>query len=123
MSKFLAVTATLISLTAAGVAGFAYYQAWLNQPLDKAEETAFAEIGDVAGVAAADGDVVLDLTPRDDGGNTQLIWRCGKLLAGARSAGGQRKEAARLFWGQPGAGPESRRRRAQHGRVAQLPTR
>lgn len=84
MSKFLAVTATLISLTAAGVAGFAYYQAWLNQPLDEAEETALTEIGDIAGVAAADGDVVLDLTPRDDGGNTQLIWRCGKLLAGAR---------------------------------------
>ena len=84
MSKFLAVTATLISLTAAGVAGFAYYEAWLNQPLEEAAETALIEIGDVAGVAAEDGDVVLDLTPRDDGGNTQLIWRCGKLLAGAR---------------------------------------
>ncbi|MEC9048000.1 MAG: SUMF1/EgtB/PvdO family nonheme iron enzyme [Planctomycetota bacterium] len=84
MSKFLAVFVTLIALTALGVSGFAYYQAWLNQPLEDAEQVAPAEIGDVAGVVAAAGDAVFELTSIDDGGNTQMLWRCGKRLAGVR---------------------------------------
>jgi len=84
MSKFFVATATLLSVAALGVAGFAYYQAWLNQPLDEADEAPRIEIGDVAGVAAAEGDVALELTSLDQGGNTQMLWRCGKVLAGAR---------------------------------------
>ncbi len=84
MSKFFAFSATLISLTSLGVAGFAYYQAWLNQPLQDAGAAPAVEIGDVAGVKANDRDVELALTSFDEGGNTQMLWRCGKLLAGVR---------------------------------------
>ncbi|MCK5942533.1 MAG: hypothetical protein KAI24_11220, partial [Planctomycetes bacterium] len=87
MSKkatFFLATATLLSVTALGVAGYAWYQAWLNQPLDETTATAPIEIDDVAGVTAQDGDVAFELSPIDEGGNTQLIWRCGKVLAGAR---------------------------------------
>lgn len=84
MSKFFVAVATLLSVTALGVAGFAYYQAWLNQPLDESETAAKVEIGDVAGIAAAEGDVALELSSLDAGGNTQMLWRCGKLLAGVR---------------------------------------
>jgi formylglycine-generating enzyme required for sulfatase activity len=84
MSKFFAVFVTLIALTAVGISGFAYYQAWLNQPLEDTDPVAPVEIGDVAGVAAAEGDALFELTSLDDGGNTQMLWRCGKLLAGVR---------------------------------------
>ena len=87
MSKkvtFLAVSATLLSVVAAGVAGMAWYQSWLNQPLAELPDEAVLEIGDVAGVTAQEGDVALDLTPIDAGGNTQTTWRCGKVLAGTR---------------------------------------
>jgi hypothetical protein len=87
MSKkatFFAVSATLLSVVAAGVAGMAYYQSWLNQPLAELPDEASLEIGDVAGVTAKEGDVALDLTPIDAGGNTQATWRCGKVLAGTR---------------------------------------
>lgn len=79
-----AVSATLLSVVAVGMAGMAWYQSWLNQPLDEISETAAIEIGDVASVAAKDSDVALDLTPIDEGGNTQITWRCGKVLAGTR---------------------------------------
>jgi len=85
MSKFFVFVATMLSLLAIGLAGFAYYQVWVDQPLNEIEEYEHADIGDVADVKAVDGDVLLDLTPRDEGGNTQLVWRCGKVLAGMRS--------------------------------------
>jgi len=84
MSKFFAVTATLLSITAVGVAGFAYYQSWLNQPLAEAEAVVAVEIGDVAGVRADARDVAFELSSVDEGGNTQMRWRCGKILAGVR---------------------------------------
>jgi formylglycine-generating enzyme required for sulfatase activity len=84
MSKFFVAIATLLSITALGVAGFAYYQAWLNQPLEGTDPAPKAEIVDVAGVTANEADVTLELTSLDAGGNTQMLWRCGKVLAGAR---------------------------------------
>ncbi|HEB53328.1 MAG TPA: YceI family protein, partial [bacterium] len=84
MSRIFPVATTLLSVAALGVAGFAYYQAWLNQPLEEADEPAAVEIGDVAGVAAAPGELALELRAQDEGGNTQMLWRCGKVLAGVR---------------------------------------
>lgn len=87
MSKkvtFFVVSATFLSVVAVGVAGMAWYQSWLNQPLDESSDAVAIEIGDVAGVVAKESDVVLDLTPIDEGGNAQATWRCGKVLAGTR---------------------------------------
>lgn len=80
----LAATATVLSVVALGVAVVAWIEAWMNQPLDEAPEAAPIEIGDIAGVVARDSDIAIDLTPFDEGGNTQVIWRCGKVLAGSR---------------------------------------
>lgn len=75
----------LLAGTALGVAVAAWLQAWSNQPIVAAKAAAPVLIGDVAGVKAAPGDLALDLTPFDAGGNTQLIWHCGKVLMGSRS--------------------------------------
>ncbi|MBI5853249.1 MAG: SUMF1/EgtB/PvdO family nonheme iron enzyme [Planctomycetes bacterium] len=80
----LAIAGCTLSLVALGVAGMAWWQSWLDQPLEKAPLAAPIEIGDVAGVTATDGDLALELRSLDDGGNTQLIWHCGKRMAGMR---------------------------------------
>lgn len=84
MSKLLAASLTLLALVAVGVSGLAYYQAWLNQPLEEVEQATPVEISDIAGVVTNEQDAVFELSSLDDGGNTQVTWRCGKLLAGVR---------------------------------------
>ena len=81
----LAIAGCVLSVAALGVAGMAWWQAWLDQPLEKATLADPIEIGDVAGVPADDGDLAIELRSLDDGGNTQLIWHCGKRMAGTRS--------------------------------------
>lgn len=118
MSKkvtFFAVSATLLSVVAIGIAGMAWYQSWLNQPLDEPADTTVLAIGDVASVAAKDGDVALDLAPIDEGGNTQATWRCGKVLAGTRYdyAGAWTRLAGRVL-----IDPETRSLRAGELQIA-----
>lgn len=80
----LLVATCVLSLAALGVGGMAWFQAWMNQPLEEPVLSEPVEIFDVAGVPANEGDLGLDLTALDEGGNTQVIWHCGKLMAGAR---------------------------------------
>lgn len=80
----LAAAACVLSIAAIGVGAVAWFEAWKNQPLAEAPGGVQVEIGDVAGVAARDGDIALELTALDEGGNTQVIWRCGKLMLGSR---------------------------------------
>ena len=79
-----AVSAFLLSVVATGFAAAAWFQVWLNAPLEESPELQEVAFPDVAGVVAAEGDVAFDLSSRDQGGNTQLIWRCGKTLVGSR---------------------------------------
>ena len=79
-----AVSAFLLSVAATGFAAAAWFQVWLNAPLEESPELQEVAFPDVAGVVAAEGDVAIDLSSLDQGGNTQLIWRCGKTLVGSR---------------------------------------
>ncbi|MFO1052452.1 MAG: SUMF1/EgtB/PvdO family nonheme iron enzyme [Planctomycetota bacterium] len=81
----LSVLAFLVAVAALVVAGLAWFQAWKNQPLDEVKPVAPVAIADIAGVRAEPGDVTFDLSSLDAGGNTQVIWHCGKVLAGVRS--------------------------------------
>ncbi|MCA8975117.1 MAG: SUMF1/EgtB/PvdO family nonheme iron enzyme [Planctomycetes bacterium] len=85
MSRLSSIATFALALGAFGLGGMAWYQAWLIQPLDQVTELAPVAIGDVAGVAAEPGDVTFELSARDGGGNTELLWHCGKVLAGVRS--------------------------------------
>lgn len=85
MNKFLSIAACVLAFVALGVGGMAWWQAWLNQPLVQVPPTPAIAITDVAGVTANDGDRAFDLASLDEGGNTQVIWHCGKTLAGVRS--------------------------------------
>ena len=49
MSKLFAFFTFLLALGALGVGGTAWYQAWLNQPLDEVATATPVEIGDIAG--------------------------------------------------------------------------
>ena len=80
----LSVAACLLSLIALGVGGVAWMQAWMNQPIAAPGPGEPIELGDVAAVATAEGDLRLDLSSLDEGGNTQVIWHCGKSLLGSR---------------------------------------
>lgn len=84
-ATFLTAGTLLLSAAALGVAGLAWMQAWMNQPVAAPKAAAPVEIVDVAGVPAAPTDLALDLTPFDAGGNTQLLWHCGKVLMGSRA--------------------------------------
>ena len=76
MSKLLAASLTLLALVAVGVSGLAYYQAWLNQPLEEVEQATPVEISDIAGVVTNEQDAVFELSSLDDGGNQYCCCCC-----------------------------------------------
>ena len=79
---WLSVLACLLSLAALGVGGVAWMKAWMNQPLEAPE---LGDPIDPGGELAAEGQLRLELSSLDEGGNTQVIWHCGKSLMGSRS--------------------------------------
>lgn len=81
----LAASACVLSIAGLGLGGWAWYTAWLNQPLAEAVEAELVTTEDVAGVTPGAGDLVFELRSLDEGGNTELSWHCGKTLAGVRS--------------------------------------
>ncbi len=98
-----------MSIAALGVGAMAWVQAWMNQPIAAPVHGDAVEIADVSGVRAARGDRTLDLVSRDEGGNTQVTWHCGKTLMGSRHeyTGAWSHVAGRLL-----LAPESRTLRA-----------
>ena len=79
-----ALAACLLALAALGVAGMAWFEAWANQPLESPVLGGPLGVADSAGVPLADGELRLDLVSLDEGGNTEAIWHCGKVLMGSR---------------------------------------
>ncbi len=81
----LSAATLVVSLAALGVGGAAWLRAWMNQPLaDPAAGGEFDPL-DPAALPVAEGDLRLDLSSLDEGGNTQVVWHCGKSVLGTRS--------------------------------------